>query len=262
MKVIVTGSEGFIGKVLCQELNKRGFEVVGIDRKKGIEATKVVELVRCGGINCVFHLAAQTSVFNTNIEQIRKDNIDTFIKIVDVCNQCRVKLVYASSSTAYEVNTTSMYGITKHFNEQYARIYCPSATGVRLHNVYGPNQRRHTLLWYLMNKETVTLYNNGENRRCFTYITDAVEGLIFAMTCDQYLVNVVNPEPIPIRTFAREVQCLREVKIEFTEEIREHDRSEQQVDSRVFLVPLQYKKVREGLREVMKAEKQKAEIAE
>ena len=262
MKVIVTGSEGFIGKVLCQELNKRGYEVVGIDRKKGVEATKVVELVRHGGVHCVFHLAAQTSVFNSNIEQIRKDNIDTFIKIVDVCNQCRVKLVYASSSTAYELNTTSMYGITKHFNEQYAKVYCPSATGCRLHNVYGPNQRKKTLLWYLMTKDVVTLYNNGENRRCFTYITDVVEGLIYAMDCDKQLVNIVNPEPMPIRTFAREVQCLREVKIEFSDEIRPLDRAEQQVDSRIFLVPLQYKKVREGLREVMKAEGQKAEIAE
>ena len=262
MKIIVTGSEGFIGKVLCQELRERGNEVIGIDRKKGMEATRVVELVRHGGVRAVFHLAAQTSVFNSNIEQIRKDNIDTFIKIVDVCNQCDVKLVYASSSTAYEENTTSMYGISKHFNEQYARIYNPGATGVRLHNVYGPNPRRHTLLWYLLNKETVTLYNNGENRRCFTYITDAVEGLIYAMTCNKHLVNVVNPEPMPIRTFAREVQCLREVKVEFSEEIRQHDRSEQKVDSNVFLVPLQYKKVREGLREVMKAERQKAGIAE
>lgn len=32
MKIIVTGSEGFIGKALCRELRNRGDEVVGIDR--------------------------------------------------------------------------------------------------------------------------------------------------------------------------------------------------------------------------------------
>ena len=33
MKMIVTGSEGFIGKALCQELKRRDVEVIGIDRK-------------------------------------------------------------------------------------------------------------------------------------------------------------------------------------------------------------------------------------
>ena len=46
MKFIVTGSEGFIGKALCQRLKKSGVEVLGIDRKNGDEAAvKVPELL-------------------------------------------------------------------------------------------------------------------------------------------------------------------------------------------------------------------------
>ena len=52
-KIIVTGSEGFIGKALCRELTKRGVEVIGVDRKSGTEATKVCELLKNGGIDCV-----------------------------------------------------------------------------------------------------------------------------------------------------------------------------------------------------------------
>ena len=129
-KMIVTGSEGFIGKALCQELAKRNVEVIGIDRKNGTEASKVCELLKYGDIDCVFHLAAQTSVFNGNLEQIRKDNIDTFMCIADACNQYHVKLVYASSSTANPENTTSLYGISKYFDEQYASIYCKAATEI------------------------------------------------------------------------------------------------------------------------------------
>lgn len=168
MKVIVTGSEGFIGKALCQELVKRRVEVINVDRKNGIEASKVCELLKNGDIDCVFHLAAQTSVFNVNLEQIRKDNIDTFMRVADACNQYHVKLVYASSSTANPVNTTSMYGISKYFDEQYASIYCKTATGCRLHNVYGPTPRERTLLCFLLNEEKVSLYNSGQNIRCFT----------------------------------------------------------------------------------------------
>lgn len=49
-RMIVTGSEGFIGKALCRELTKRGVEVIGLDRKSGTEATKVCELLKNGGI--------------------------------------------------------------------------------------------------------------------------------------------------------------------------------------------------------------------
>ena len=40
MKMIVTGSAGFIGKALCQELRKRAVEVIEIDRVTGQEAQR------------------------------------------------------------------------------------------------------------------------------------------------------------------------------------------------------------------------------
>ena len=139
--MIVTGSEGGIGKVLCRELVNRGVEAIGLDRECGTEATKICELLQNEDVDYMFHLAVQTSVFNGNLEQIRKDNIDAFMHVADACNHYHVKLVYASSSTANPGNTTSMYGISKHFDEQYTSIYCKTATGCRLYNVYGPNPR-------------------------------------------------------------------------------------------------------------------------
>lgn len=41
MKMIVAGSEGFIGKALCQELKRRDVEVIGIDRKNGKDAASI-----------------------------------------------------------------------------------------------------------------------------------------------------------------------------------------------------------------------------
>ena len=74
-KYIVTGSEGFIGKALVAFLVAGGHEVIGIDRKNGDEASDIGKfLVSNDGVDGVFHLAAQTSVFNTETEQIRKDH--------------------------------------------------------------------------------------------------------------------------------------------------------------------------------------------
>ncbi|MGJ1014986.1 NAD-dependent epimerase/dehydratase family protein [Bacteroides salyersiae] len=249
-KIIVTGSEGFIGKALCQELLKRAVKVIGIDRKNGDEASNVHELLKNGDIDCVFHLAAQTSVFNGNLEQIRKDNIDTFMRVADSCNQFHVKLVYASSSTANPVNTTSLYGISKYFDEQYASIYCKTATGCRLHNVYSPNPRERTLLWFLLNEERVSLYNCGQNIRCFTYIDDIIEGLIFAIGCNRQLINICNVQPVTTMYFSTLVKYYKPLEIELINEKREFDNLEQSVNRDIYLVPLSYTSVEDGVRKV------------
>ena len=256
-KMIVTGSEGFIGKALCRELAKRDVEVIGLDRKSGIEATKVCELLKNGGIDCVFHLAAQTSVFNGNLEQIRKDNIDTFMRVADACNQYHVKLVYASSSTANPENTTSMYGISKYFDEQYASIYCKAATGCRLHNVYGPNPRKRTLLWFLMEKENVSLYNCGQNIRCFTYIDDVIEGLIYAVGCNRQLINICNVQPVTTMYFASLVKYYKPLEIELINEKRDFDNLEQSVNRDIYLVPLSYTSVEDGVKKIFDERKGK-----
>ena len=129
MKMIVTGSEGFIGKALCQELKRRDVEVIGIDRKNGKDAASICDILKNGDIDCVFHLAAQTSVFNGNIPQIRKDNIDTFINVADACNRYHVKLVYASSSAAHPCNTTSMYPNTSTSSTPHSIAKTRQASG-------------------------------------------------------------------------------------------------------------------------------------
>lgn len=249
--MIVTGSEGFIGKALCQELMKRGVEVIAIDKKIGKNAANIGDILKKETIDCVFHLAAQTSVFNFRLTAIRKDNIDTFMKVADACNTYHVKLVYASSSTANSVNTTSMYGISIYFDEQYASVYCKSATGVRLHNVYGPKPRKRTLLWYLLNRKKVSLYNEGKNIRCFTYIDDVVEGLIYAFGCNRSLINIANFQPVTTRYFSELVRRYKSIDLELIKEKRELDNFEQSINQDLFLVPLDYTLVEEGIKKIL-----------
>lgn len=251
MKVIITGGEGFIGKALAAVLSKRGAEVIIIDRKKGIEAKDFFDTVpNLNEAACVFHLAAQTSVFNTDKAQIIHDNIETFISVCDACKRANVKLVYASSSTANSPNTTSLYGISKRFNEEYARCYYPYATGVRFHNVYGPNPRQGTLLWHLLYDNPVRLVNGGRNLRHFTYIDDVVEALLYAWGCNYQLINVANPETTSVYDFALCVQEHNSTEIALITEKREFDKIAQSVDENIFTVSLPYTPVEEGIRRV------------
>jgi UDP-glucuronate 4-epimerase len=206
-------------------------------------------------IGMLYCLSLALSLFPTKEhEKILRDNIDSFVAIADGCTRFGVKLVYASSSTANPCNTTSMYGVSKHFDEVYASIYCRNATGVRLHNVYGPDQRKGTLLYALMNSEKVSLYNGGMNTRCFTYIDDVVDGLIYAIGSDKKLVNIVNPESCTILQFAEEVRKYNGVDIQCVSEKREFDNPVQSVDEGIFSVPLNYTSVSKGIAKVFGCE--------
>ena len=253
-KVIVTGSDGFIGRALAERLRLLDYDVIGIDRKSGHDIREVSGLLRAGGIKHVFHLAAQTSVFNTEHQKIFDDNLEAFYYVCDHCKMYGVKLVYASSSTAEPCNTTSMYGLSKNFAERYAHIYNREATGVRLHNVYGANPRHGTLLHTLLSRESVTLYNNGANIRCFTFIGDIVGGLILAASSEEPLLNCVNEEPMSILDFARKVQYLqiehgmKPVNLQIMPSVRQYDNSEQVVNKTIPIIGQCYRSVDEGLK--------------
>ena len=254
MKVIVTGSEGFIGKALVVALEKRGVEVIGIDRKSGTEVNDYFTdpALDLSDIDVVYHLAAQTSVFNDDDEYIIKDNIRAFINVVHACKQFGTRLIYASSSTAFNVNTTSLYGLSKRFNEEYAMCYYPQATGVRLHNVYGPNPRQGTLLWCLLNQKEVKLYNGGNNTRHFTYIDDIVDGLIALEKLNHQLVNIANPRKIPVSAFAALVRLYNKVAIDKCYEQREFDNKAQMVNPEIFTLPLHYTRYEDGIEKVFR----------
>lgn len=253
MKVIITGGEGFIGKALAIALTKRGVEVVSVDRANGREAGEYFTNHNLDEVDCVYHLAAQTSVFNENKSDILRDNVEVFNIVCDACRRAGVKLIYASSSTASPDNTTSLYGISKHFNEQYAQCYNPLATGVRFHNVYGPKPRQGTLLWHLLNHERVKLYNMGRNVRHFTYIDDIVESLIFAYGTSHTIINAANPEETSTLHLAELVKRYKPLEIELIEKTRDFDRNTQSVNESIYTVPLQYTPVADGIRRVLES---------
>lgn len=230
--IIVTGSAGLIGSKLVKALHESPYNnVFEIDRKYSGEVDSIETLFETYKIDIVYHLAAQTSVFNDEHKQMVKDNICAFVKIVDLCAKHRTKLVYASSSTAYVENTTSLYGLTKKFNEDYARLYYPEAVGVRLHNVYDEsNPRKGTLLWHVYNDDVIRLYNKGENKRYFTHIDDAVKGLILAVNSKEKLVNCYSGKCMTIKEFVN-AHNIYNKKIELLNEKRDYDTVEQKIDN-------------------------------
>tara|TARA_A100001011_G_scaffold118953_1_gene125491 strand:- start:320 stop:1315 length:996 start_codon:yes stop_codon:yes gene_type:complete len=177
----------------------------------------------------VVHLAAQAGVrYSLSHPKAYIDsNIYGFFNVIEMCRKYKIEhLIFASSSSVYGMNEkypfsekdpvdhpVSLYGATKRSNEliahSYSHLYNLKCTGLRFFTVYGPWGRPDMALFLftkaILNKEKINVYNNGEMRRDFTYISDIVNGIILILNSSKNydVKNDLNPSlsKAPFRIF-------------------------------------------------------------
>lgn len=143
MKLLVTGSAGFIGHHLSAKLLEQGHQVCGIDnmcdyyevslkeyRNSLLRHTESYRFENCdladynaleslftGGFDFVIHLAAQAGV-RYSIENpfaYVQSNLVGFSNILELCRRYKPRhLIYASSSSVYGINSVTPF--SEHHN--------------------------------------------------------------------------------------------------------------------------------------------------
>jgi len=153
-------------------------------------------------INKIIHLAAQAGVrFSlTNPDSYIISNIVGFQNVLNFCFEQNINdLLYASSSSVYGKNSVqpfletencnqpeSLYAATKKFNELSAFTYYKtkniSSVGMRFFTVYGPWGRPDMAPMLFanaaLNNTVISIFNNGNQKRDFTYIDDIINGIV------------------------------------------------------------------------------------
>ena len=153
-----------------------------------------------------FHMAARAGVRQSFLEPY-KYVLDNTVATTNVANFCKVtgvsSLILASTSSIYgdsgenlmqenkdeRIQPPSVYASTKLSGEILAKtILDESDTKVlipRFFTVYGPYGRPDMsilrFIHWIINKQEVQVFGNGEQRRSFTYIDDVVSALIKVM---------------------------------------------------------------------------------
>jgi UDP-glucuronate 4-epimerase len=215
MRYVVTGAAGFIGSQLAQALLEEGHDVVGVDcftdyydpaekeeNARGLDVRRIdlaEESLDLGGVDGVFHLAAQAGVrsFGEVFPLYVRRNLIATQRVLEACVDADVRLVLASSSSVYgeaeayptpedtQPRPISPYGITKLGCEQLAHAYRADAVVLRYFTVYGPRQRPdmffRRVCEALLAGATFEIYGTGEQSRSFTYVDDAVAATVAAM---------------------------------------------------------------------------------
>jgi nucleoside-diphosphate-sugar epimerase len=156
------------------------------------------------GVDWVFHQAAQAGVrasWGHDFEIYALHNVVATQRLLEASRDLGVRrFVYASSSSIYGDTTDlpmreqslprpiSPYGVTKlaaeHLCWLYWKNYGLSTASLRYFTVYGPRQRpdmaMHRFLKGALTGGEITLYDDGEQTRDFTYVSDVVAANIAA----------------------------------------------------------------------------------
>jgi UDP-glucose 4-epimerase len=131
MRVLVTGSSGYIGREVCRVLSGLGDEVIPYDRVIGMELddreTREAALSR---VDRVIHLAAYTDVAESVLEPLKyfRNNVGNTLNLLEWG-----PITFVSSCAA--VDPVNPYGESKALAETVLK-YTGSSI-LRLFNVYG-----------------------------------------------------------------------------------------------------------------------------
>jgi UDP-glucuronate 4-epimerase len=175
---------------------KLSFQKVDITNQERLD-----EIFNTSKPDIVCHLAAQAGVRYSleNPTSYAQANLLGFFNVLDAARKYKVKhFIYASSSSVYGLNEkfpleeidsvdhpVSLYAATKRSNElmahAYSHLYQLPTTGLRFFTVYGPWGRPDMALIKftkaIYEGSVISLYNQGNMMRDFTYIDDVIAAL-------------------------------------------------------------------------------------
>jgi UDP-glucuronate 4-epimerase len=181
----------------------------------------------------IIHLAAYANPRHSmEFPQLYIDNnISGTQKLIDACKKYRVNnVIYASSScvmyglpvpwneTTPLLHQNNAYGWSKQVNEcQFLSAGIQHTAGMRFFTVYGPYGRPDMGLALftdgIANGKPITVYNNGDLQRDFTYVEDICQGIELVankMIVDRHswneIYNIGYGEPVQLIDFIQEIE--------------------------------------------------------
>jgi len=218
MRIIVSGSSGFIGSHIVDKLVDLDYQVIALDKDKSLyenqKATYIYKDIEklnpeeslkfFTGVDAIIHCAAQVDVRNSIAFPTydAQQNIINTLKLLEATVKAGIKkFIFSSSAGAIDNgNPASPYGIAKLSIEYYLKFfndhYGLETTSLRYSNVYGSRQKTGVIPIFanrLLEKQALII-NGGNQTRDFIHVNDVVQSNIEALTapCDVYTIATGN----------------------------------------------------------------------
>ena len=207
--IVLTGAGGFIGSYVLGYLNKQGIRDVVIYDNAAHQGNLVnkqyLELRSANdslpdNADAVIHLGANSNTLERDWSSINKTNVESTRTWYQWSQSKGIPMIYASSAAILGNGSgpLNQYAFSKQVNEQE----CKMAAGLRLYNVYGPNESHKGRMastiynWYqqIRSDGTFKIFEHSDRYfRDFIYVEDVAKTIL-------YLIENFHPGVYPLGT--------------------------------------------------------------
>jgi ADP-L-glycero-D-manno-heptose 6-epimerase len=191
MRVVITGTKGFIGKNLLNDLVGKhdileiNEDIFDFDNWYDEIYYKLNNFQP----DVVFHIGACSDTLETDVNYMMTRNFEFTRRVADWCKSLDKKMIYSSSAANYGTNNeypSNLYGWSKYTAEQY--VIMSGGIALRYFNVYGPLEdhkgKMASVAYQMLEKQKegleIKLFPNKPERD-FVYVKDVVNANLFAM---------------------------------------------------------------------------------
>lgn len=210
-KILITGSEGFVGKNLIRYLKNYSFQIIETKDKsfdlKLNESWKQIE--KC---DYLIHLAGKSFVPKSWEEPARfiENNILLITNALEYCRVNKTKLIFLSSylygnckkmpiKENAPIEATNPYALSKLLSEKlcyfYKNNFQVNNIILRVFNLYGPGQPKEYLLSKITNQvryENLIKVDDLSPKRDYVYIDDLCSAIVKAINYkgNEHIFNI------------------------------------------------------------------------
>lgn len=209
--VLVTGSEGFIGKALMRRLQEQGIPCYGVDVRQGFDLASPGAIAALPPFKVAIHLAARTFVPDSWKDPYAffHTNVNTTLNLLEACRLHKAKMVLASSyvygiprelpiAEDHPTAALNPYAYSKLSAEFLCRGYA-QASGIPLlilrpFNVYGPGQDPRFLIASIIGqwKTGRVSLQDPAPKRDYLFVDDMVDAYLKSIQLDFEGIDIVN----------------------------------------------------------------------
>lgn len=244
-KILITGNLGYVGFMLAEEVKKRGWGFLGIDKEAQNgsnvmsfnlrDKNKTLPAIKEFGPDVLIHAGSHSALiykddlYNPFIEDF--ESLSNILEVLQTLPNCR--LIYFSSSYVYSgLSADSLgleesllkpghnFGVAKSFFEQFILRNHKNSVVFRLCSVFGQGNPKHPNTISLFVQEAVetqqiNVWGKGERKLQYVYNKDVLNYTFSSLGLQPGLYNLGGDEYVSVAEAGKAIADFFKVKLSF-----------------------------------------------